>query len=818
MFFSLPNLGKVEFIFLFVFVLLFLVFILLFLFKKSSLRKKQQMKSLECVLLLVTLPQENDEQEKKPAKYWISLMENFLANIGGLSAEKNKKAGCFSFEIVLDKQGAISFYVYVPRYLEQFFRQQIQAQFPDVFIEQVEDYNIFLPEGTVSAAYLKLQKSWVLPIKTYLKEEEVDPLNAITNTFSKVEKGDALALQIIACSAPSSWHKKGAKIAQLMQKGKGFSEALAEIEKGFFSKFFSGFISALKTEKQKPEQVMEKPRQLSPMEQELVKSLEYKASKAGFRVNIRLISSAKNKQKADFYLNNLINSFSFYSGYEYGNGFKPIRVGSSKKIINDFIYRVFDPSLSFILNTEELASVYHFPVPTLKTPNIKWLQFRKAPAPLEVPDQGIILGENIYRGERKIIRIKREDRRRHTYIIGRTGTGKSYLMTNLAIQDIKNGDGVCVIDPHGDLIDEILKYVPEQRMDDVIVFDPANVDRPIGFNLLEYDPRYPEQKTFVINEMIKIIDKLYDLSRTGGPMFEQYMRNAMLLVMEHPESGSTLMEICEVLANPDFRRFKLEHSNNKVVNDFWVKQAEKAGGDAALSNVTPYITSKLNQFISNDIMRPIIAQQKSSFNLRDIMDEKKIFLVKLSKGKIGDINAYLLGLIIVGKILVAALSRVDQPEDQRKDFYLYIDEFQNFITDTISVILAEARKYRLNLIVAHQYLGQLIQGQDTKIRDAILGTVGTYLVFKIGVEDAEVLVKEFAPVFTARDLVNIERFNCYVKLLVDNQSIRPFSMRVIQREEGNPEIAEKIKEISSSKYGRPRQEVEEEINKRHHLV
>jgi hypothetical protein len=336
----------------------------------------------------------------------------------------------------------------------------------------------------------------------------------------------------------------------------------------------------------------------------------------------------------------------------------------------------------------------------------------------------------------------------------------------------------------------------------------------MGLNLLEFDPQYPEQKTFVINEMIKIMDKLYDLRQTGGPMFEQYMRNAMLLVMDHQESGSTLMEIPKVLADPEFRHFKLKYCKNPVVHDFWTKEAEKAGGEAALSNMTPYITSKLNQFIANDIMRPIIAQQHSAFNFRKAMDEGKIVLVYLPKGLLGDLNSYLLGLVIVGKITMAAFSRADLPAEERRDFYLYIDEFQNFITDTISIILSEARKYCLDLTIAHQYIGQLVRSNDTSIRDAVLGTVGTFIVYNIGIEDAQLLVKQFAPVFNEHDLTNVERFCANVKLLVDNETVRPFNMLPLPPRKGNPEAAKMIKELSKLKYGRPKAIVEAEILER----
>jgi hypothetical protein len=424
------------------------------------------------------------------------------------------------------------------------------------------------------------------------------------------------------------------------------------------------------------------------------------------------------------------------------------------------------------------------------------------------------LGYNIFRGVRTEVKMARDDRARHMYIIGKSGTGKSVYQENLAAQDIANGDGVCVIDPHGDLVDHILSYVPAHRADDVILFDPTDMERPQGLNLLEYDIKYPEQKTFVINEMMKIFDKLYDLKSTGGPMFEQYMRNSMLLLMDDPESGSTLMEIPKVLADEEYRRMKLTKCHNPVVYDFWTKEAQKAGGEASLANMVPYITSKLNQFIANDVMRPIIGQQDSAFNFRKVMDEKKILLVKLSKGKLGDMNAYLIGMVLVGKILMAALSRTDVDEDKRPDFYLYIDEFQNFITDSIATILSEARKYRLNLIIAHQYVGQLTQNNDTKIRDAIFGNVGTMVSFRIGAEDGEFLQKEFAPTFTAYDLINIENRTAYIKLLIDGTGSKAFNLNVYKYPERNVELAEAIRQLSRLKNGRNREVVEAEIRAR----
>ena len=386
----------------------------------------------------------------------------------------------------------------------------------------------------------------------------------------------------------------------------------------------------------------------------------------------------------------------------------------------------------------------------------------------------------------------------------------------MAIQCVLNGQGVCVIDPHGDLVDDILVRVPAERAEDVVLFAPADLERPMGLNLLEFDPHYPEQKTFVINEMIGIFDKLYDLKATGGPIFEQYMRNAMLLVMADPETGSTLMEIPRVLADADFRHLKLSRCSDPTVVDFWRKEAEKAGGDAALANVVPYITSKLTSFISNDMMRPIIAQQKSAINFREIMDQHKILLVSLPKGLVGEMNAYLLGMILVGKLLVAALSRADMPKEERRNFFLYIDEFQNFTTNSICQILSEARKYHLNLTVANQFISQM----DDEVKNAVFGNVGTICSFRLGISDAGFLTKQFQPEFGEHDLLNLGTGEVYLKTLVNGVPKDPFSLKVAaveKKKPGNPKMAEMIKRLSALKYGRPRALVEAEIAQRARL-
>ena len=811
-------------------ILILLVLILSIYFLRKYLKNAFKFKfSFQKVILLITLPKQKLDKEEQKLKISEILQptESLFANLGGLKSKKGIKtwfigrADQFAFEILSDKKGIISFYMIVPRSLQTFFEQQIQAQYPSAQIEEVEDCNVFLPKGEVLCASLKLKNYSMFPIKTYMKME-TDPLNAITNSLSRIAEEDAAAIQIVARSATPGWRKFGTKIASQMQQGKTLNHAMKDSTSGL-GKFLKEMMDMFfpKSEKKEKNSEPEKPHQLSPMEQEVIKSLEEKANKAGLDVNIRIVVSSQNKELAQGYLDNIVNSFAQYTRYEHGNGFKIAKVNKNE-VIENFIYRAFDDKTSFVLNTEEMTSIFHFPLSTTETPNINWLMAKKAPPPINVPTKGLFLGYNIYRNKKKEIRIKREDRRRHMYVIGMTGTGKSWFAEGLAIQDIINGEGVCFIDPHGDAIGHILKRVPKNRAEDVIIFDPADLERPLGLNMLEYDT--PEQKTFVINEIMNIFDKLYDLKATGGPMFEYYFKNACHLIMDDPESGSTLLEVPRVLADEEFRKYKLSKCTTPVVKDFWEKVALKVGGEASLQNMVPYITSKLSSFLTNEFMRPIISQQKSSLNFREAMDNKKIILVKLSKGKIGDKNAYLLGMIIIGKILMAALSRGDIAEEKRSDFYLYVDEFQNFLTESMQIILSEARKYRLCLTIVHQYIGQLINNNDTKFKDSIFGNVGTKIAFRVGVDDAEALTKEFSPVFNEYDFLNMPKYNTFVKLLIDNNNPPGFNMTIVPFNEvpgvlpENPEIANIIKELSRLKYGKSKAMIEQEIAQRKNKI
>lgn len=796
------------------------VFLIILKAVRAAARKAyQSRRSFDMAVMLVTVPKESAEkgeagmQEKnlQQIREDIGVAEGLFESIGGMKAERGivawlvGRTDAVSFEIVA-KDGQVSFYVSAPKRMRDFIEQQIHSQYPLAQIEDVEDYNIFVPQGVVQGARLRLKRQGFFPINSFRKLE-TDPLDGLTNALSKVEKGEGAAIQFLVRSAKKEWRKRGVKVASLMQQGRNLKSALAG--SSAWGQIFGGGAKPKPKKDGSPAQEY----RLTPLETEMVKAIEEKVARLGLDVNVNILVSARDPNHVRTHLDNIVGAFNPYNSPQYGNSFvrAPVRIG---RLVDDFVFRQFAEKHGSVMTGTELASLWHMPLPSTETPNIRWLMARKAPPPANLPKEGLLLGRVIYRGIEYPVRIKQQDRRRHMYVIGKSGSGKSEFIKAMVKQDIEAGRGVCVIDPHGDLAQDCLKFVPKERADDVIYFSPADAERPMGLNLLEYDERYPEQKTFVVNEMLKIFDKLYDLKSTGGPMFEQYMRNAMILVMDHPESGSTLLEIPRVLSDERFRAFKLSKCRTQVVKDFWLKEAQKAGGEASLANMVPYITSKLTPFITNDIVRPIIGQQKSAVNVRRAMDGQKILLLDLSKGKLGDLNAYLIGMVLVGKILMAALSRTDMSAEERKDFYLYIDEFQNFITDSIATILSEARKYGLDLVIAHQYIGQISAKGDTTIRDAVFGNVGTMVAFRVGAEDAEFLAKEFKPVFGPFDLINCEAYTANTKLLIDNTASRPFNMAMYPPPKGESRIVEAVKQLSRLKYGRDRDIVEAEIRER----
>jgi len=772
------------------FILIGVAVLSIILWKKQKKRKIFDLLQLE--LFLIRLPR--TEKEGKDLVQEINNSEQFL---NSLLAFKTP----IVFEVAIQYVGEdIAFYAAIPGRIRESFTRQVHSVWPYAQVDPVDDYNIFNHSGSALGSSIKLSKPFILPVRTY-KDLNSDTANQIVGGLSKVnEIGEGAALQFIIRPAPSSTRSVVTAAINSLKRGKKLSEVLQEANTLSLSDFQEAFGGKL-NKKKEDEQIV--------VDDVAVKSLEEKISKPLAEVNVRIVASAPTREHAETLLQGMMAGFSQFSAPE-RNEFTTLPPTDSSSFFHKFSFRKFDSTEKIVLNSEELASIFHLPTAFSEISKIQSLKYREVPVSSNLPSEGVIIGKSRYRNMEKDVRITKEDRRRHIYVIGQTGTGKSVFLNNLSRQDIERGEGVCVIDPNGDLFESVLSEVPPERVNDVVVIDPGDLQRPVGLNVLEYDPRFPEQKTLLINELMQVFDTLYDLKTTGGPMFEQYTRNALLLLMDDPSQGHTILEIPRVLADSSFRRQLLSTCKNIIAKDFWEKEAEKAGGEASLANLTPYITSKFNTFIANDYMRPILAQSKSSINFRSLMDEKKILLVNLSKGKIGELNANLLGMILVSKLTVAAFSCTDVPPQDRTDFYLYVDEFHNFTTPSIATILSEARKYRLCLQIAHQFINQIPE----EIKRAVFGNIGSIIAFRVGPEDGEYLEKQFEPTFSSSDLINIENLNAHARILVRGEVSTPFNIRISLPPQGDPDIVRSARGHSRQVYGRNREEIESDIYRR----
>lgn len=771
---------------------------------------KDAWKALHMKLFEIVLP-DAFAHDGKGMKEMMGLMEQWYASMQAVAPEPtNKEKNYYSLELAVANGSTVaSFYCAVHVDYAALFEKVVLGIFPSAQIkEQKEDYNIFHNNAITACAYAGSATHPTLPIKTY-KDMEADPMSLVISSFTKIARDEeGLALQLLVRPSGDVFAKRFGEMLEDLRKGETLKRV---IDKQDVLKDSLYLLGQMFSSKSKEEIEKEKGERTAFVDETAMKQVQEKLSQTIVETNIRIIASAGSLPRAQTMRADLEAAFSQFA-HVGGNAIKWIEVEGRKQkaLLHRFSYRLWNEDESYPLNLSELASIFHFPLRTKDVGNVRDQTATQAQAPLDMPDEGIILGINKFRGEDTMIRMGKEDRMRHLYVIGQTGTGKTSILKNMIIQDIKNGDGCCFIDPHGSDILDILASVPPERSADVIYFDPGYVERPMGLNMMEYDKNYPEQKTFVVNELLGIFNKLFDMKVAGGPGFEQYFRNAALLVMEHPESGNTLLEIARVFSDKDFRDYKLSKTKNPLLLQFW-QNAEKTKGEQGLENWTQYVNSKFDVFLSNDVMRPIIAQEKSSFNMREIMDGRKIFLVNLSKGRLGDINSSLIGLILVGKFLQAALSRVDAME--RPDFYLYIDEFQNVTTPSIAAILSEARKYRLSLNIAHQFIAQLPED----IKSAVFGNVGSMAFFRVGPDDAQYLEQQLSPVFSASDLLKIENYHAYLKMLVRGEPKKPFDIVTLPPEQGDRTRIDALKELSFLTYGRPREEVEAEILKKYQL-
>ncbi len=741
--------------------------------------KKRESMAYEMTTIEVQMPKENEVK--------IDAAEQMFASFSSL-----KKSGFFSFLEVDDslafeivaKKSDIRFYIFAPTKIIDLVEKTIYGYYPSADIKKVEEPNIFSEHGAVAFSALRHSKEPYMPLKTY-KDIPSDSLGAVTSALSKMDDEEGAIIQILIRASDS----------KLKAAGKSF-------------------ISTTKKNEADPTKAK------FETDQRMLEKINDKVTKPWFESMIRIVVSAKNKDTADVHLRNIKNAFGQYDSDM--NSLASPKIVFKAGFMMNFIYKFFPifefpyTKLTSHLSSEELATIFHFPNKTVETPHIQWLKAKSAAVAAEVPmSGGTLLGSGYYRGVRRPVHIQLKDRMRHVYIIGKTGVGKSELLKEMIKQDVNSGRGGCVIDPHGDLIEDTLRYIPPERAEDVILFDPSETERPMGLNLLE--ARTEEQKHFITSAIINLMYKLYDPQRTGiiGPRFEHAVRNAMLTIMSEP--GSTFIEIVRVMTDQKFVQELLPKVQDPIVRRYWTDQIAQTS-DFHKSEVLDYIVSKFGRFVTNKMMRNIIGQSKSSFDFRDVMDEGKILLINLSKGKLGEENSTFLGLLIIPKILAAAMSRVDTPEDKRRDFFLYVDEFQNFATPDFAVILSEARKYHLSLTVANQFIGQM----DEEVKNAVFGNVGTLIGFRVGVTDASYLAREYQPRFGESDLINIERFHAYMKTIVNNEPVEPFSVDMTKdieqlKKERNEKIAQAIIQLSKLKYGRPKELVEAEITQRARL-
>ena len=745
---------------------------MLFLFYKYRNREKI---ALESVLLQVAVPRENEIK--------IDAAEQLFAGLSSLKKEGKLSSGSHvSFEIV-GFPADIRFYIHVSSKDRDLIEKLINGAYPDADIDVVtdtdskqkniigNDYNIFSKDGKVAFASLKLGDASYKPIKVF-KELPTDGLSLLTSVLAKMSEGEGGAIQVMISPADNAWKKLGRK-----------------------------FIAGTKKKESNPDTAK------YATDSRALEGIENKIGKPGFKVTVRIVVCSTDKDRANAHLSNIIGAFAQFNGE---NSFKKCNPWFKNLAVKDFIYRFWPMrGQTSIMTNEELATIFHFPNKSITTPHIYWLTSKRAPAPTQIATEGLYVGRSLFRGITKQVYMGLEDRRRHMYIIGKTGTGKSEFLKDMIIQDIEEGKGVCVIDPHGDLIESVLPRIPAKRAEDVVVFDPSDTDRPMGLNIMEAYTE--EQKHYVVSSTIGLFYKLFDPNQTGimGPRLEHGIRNAMLTVMAEP--GSTFIEVQRVLTDSGFMQELLPKVTDPIVKRYWTDQIAQTN-DFHKSEVLDYTVSKFGRFITNKLMRNIIGQSKSSFDLREIMDDQKILLVNLSKGIIGEENSNFLGLILIPKIVVAAMSRQNMPMDQRKDFFLYVDEFQNFASQDFATILSEARKYRLNLIVANQFIGQM----QEEVKNAVFGNVGTIVSFRVGVQDANYLQHEFQPIFNEADLINVDKYNAYVKTIVGGEPVSPFSVDMVkdmatEKAKENMKVAQIVKELSRLKYAKSKEQVEAEI-------
>ena len=782
-------------------------------------RAKNYERGLKMIPMLIHLPPSTDDiqgggRDERDVTNEALSQAQVMYSIIASTVTKGLKSRVFgqrhlAFEIIA-AEGFIKYYAVVPAVLTETVKQAVISAYPSARLEEIEPDSIFSKDVTtdqVAGGEMSLKKEFVYPISTY-EDSQRDASLGILNAMSVTKAGEGIAVQILLRPTDGGWTKKSEEWVQNIKSGKKVFET-GKRAIGGVALLIKDFVQAFWRPPDEHEKYERDP--LTNLQQEEIAAIENKTKYPGFETLIRIVASSKTKERSEAMLGGVVAAFAQFDSQSF-NGFRYDMLKDARKLTVDYIFRMFPQGAdSNILNSVELASLFHLPAQNaIPTSQVERQATKQVDGPAKLVVDGVLLGVNEFRGVQKEIRLSENDRRRHTYVIGSTGMGKSVLLTNVAYQDMVEGRGFAFIDPHGDAVELLLSKVPEDRIDDIVYFDPADIEHPIGMNMFEFNS--PDQKDFIVQEGINMLQSLFDPNNQAffGPSGQHMFRNAALLLMSDP-NGATFIDIPQCFTDPAFVKEKLQYVTDKSVYDYWTKEfpASQKSNDAG--EVITWFSSKWGPFLSNTIMRNILGQRKSGFNIREIMDSKKIFLVNLSKGRLGDINSQLLGMILVMKFQQAAMSRADIPEDERKDFCLFVDEFQNFATESFESILSEARKYRLNLFLANQFMTQLTD----KIREGILGNVGTIMSGRLGVTDAELMEKAFAPVFNAEDLHKQGNYQAIATVMMYNIPSAPFTMKLLPpMGEANPELMETMKVFLATKFGRTRAEVEHEIQER----
>lgn len=777
-------------------------------------RRREWIESQEFRLIKISVPKDN---EKGPLA-----AEQMFAALHGIfkPLKEMKEEGSLqehiSFEIASSGE-RISFYVWLPVHLRDFVEGQIYAQYPKAEFEKVADYvDQDFSDYHVVGTEIVLNRNDVFPIKTFLNFEEVDPLSGITSVLSKIDEPyENTWIQILIKPVDDSWQGRGEAYVNTLREGNSpehgnIGSIIKDGAIGFVKDIF-------KTAMTSPEMAAKPPQpvKLTSSDEVKIKAIEEKVSKLGFGVKIRVGYLSKNTDlsTAKIKLKSVIGAFKQFNTVNL-NGFQagPTMIG--EQFINDYKSRLFLDE-GQVLNIEELASIFHLPNISVETPTIGWTGSKKGEPPENLPiltgselDKNIsVFAETNFRHKKQKFGIKIDDRRRHMYMVGKTGVGKTNMMENMVISDIRAGHGVAVVDPHGDFVDTILKYIPKNRINDVIVFDPADYEYPIAFNPLE--TVNPDQKNLVTSGLVSIFQKIWHES--WGPRMEYILRNTIISLLSYP--NSTMLGILKMLVDKNYRNKVIKKVDDPVITDFWNKEFAQYNEKTRVDAILP-IQNKVGQFLSSPTIRNIVCQPKSKLDMREIMDNKKIVLLKLAQGQIGEDNSSLLGAMMITKMQLAAMSRADIPENERIDFYLYVDEFQNFATESFAKILSEARKYRLNLTLTNQYIAQLSDASRTDaVKHAIFGNVGSLVCFRVGANDARDLFKELEPVFDENDLVNLDKYHIYIKLSIEGITGNAFSAKTLKIPDETEDNTEVIITNSRERYASQREVVEEKISK-----